>query len=71
MGVQQGGMGIAQGAEQLLGYPSQQLTQGELGRVGAFQTIFGPEENLAGDELKAKGGSNGRGWECSVSIELQ
>ena len=58
MGLQQGGMGIAQGAEQLLGYPSQQLTQGELGRVGAFQTLFGPEENLAGDWLKAQAGAN-------------
>jgi hypothetical protein len=58
MGMQQGAMGMSQGIEQLLGYPSEQLTKGELGRVGAFQTLFGPEENLAGDWLKAQAGAN-------------
>lgn len=58
MGLQQGAMGMGQGIEQLLGYPSEQLTKGELGRVGAFQTMFGPVENLAGDWLKAQAGAN-------------
>jgi hypothetical protein len=60
-GLQQAGMGMSQGIEQLLGYPSEQLTKGELGQVGAFQTLFGPTENLAGDWLKAQAGANTAG----------
>lgn len=58
MGLQQGAQGAAQGNEQLLGYPSEQLTKGELGRVGAYATLINPLYGLAGQQLQAQTSAN-------------
>lgn len=54
MGLTQGAQGVATGMEQLLGYPSQMLTQAELGQTGAFGNLINPMYGLAGQQLQAQ-----------------
>jgi hypothetical protein len=51
-------LGMAGTTEQLLGYPSQQLTAAELGRTGAFASLMNPAYGLAGQVLGAQTAAN-------------
>jgi hypothetical protein len=48
------GLAPSQTTEQLLGYPSQQLTAGELGQVGAYGGLVNPLYGLAAAQLGAQ-----------------